>query len=158
MDSTLRTHLQSFLSQESFSFPGNLGGLLDRTVELYPNRKGIAVPEKILTFREYYDRVCRMVHGLKKAGLEPNDLVLFISENSLNYAFISLAVFRIGAVLVPLNPRIRHYEMAHIASETRPKFIICERNNILTAVRAYELLKDSQLPCIVTIDQRDLTQ
>lgn len=154
-DSTLSTHLQSILSQESFTYPGNLGGLLDRTVELYPGRNGIAVPDTILTFREYYDRVCRMVHGLRKAGLEQNDKVLFISQNSLNYGFISLAVFRIGAVLVPLNPRIRHYETAHIASETRPKFILCERNNIPTVVRAYKLLEDYQLPRIVTIDERD---
>lgn len=154
-DSTLSAHLQSILSQESFTYPGNLGGLLDRAIELYPDRNGIAVPDKILTFREYYDWVCRMVHGLRKAGLEQNDKVLFISQNSLNYAFISLSVFRIGAVLVPLNPRIRHYEIAHIASETRPKFILCERNNIPTVVRAYELLEDYQAPRIVTVDERD---
>jgi long-chain acyl-CoA synthetase len=154
-NSTLNAHLQSILKQESFAFPGNLGGLLDRAVELYPGRKGIAVPNTILTFKEYYDRVCRMVYGLKKAGLARNDTVLFISQNSLNYAFISLSVFRIGAVLVPLNPRIRHYEMAHIASETRPKLILCESNNIPTVVKAYELLEDSQLPCIMTIDERD---
>ncbi|MBW1690095.1 MAG: AMP-binding protein [Deltaproteobacteria bacterium] len=151
---SLSTQLQSILSQESFVYPGNLGGLLDRAIELYPNRNGIAVPDTMLTFSEYYDRVCRMVHGLRKAGLEQNDKVLFLSQNSLHYAFISLAVFRIGAVLVPLNPRMRHYEMAHIASETRPKFILCERNNIPTVVRAYELLEDYSLPRIVTIDER----
>ncbi len=154
-DSTFNAHLRSILSQESFTFPGNLGGLLDRTVELYPGRNGLVVPDAMLTFREYYDRVCRMVHGLKKEGLERNDKALLIAQNSLNYAFISLAVFRIGAVLVPLNLRIRHYEMAHIASETHPKFILCERDNMPTVMRAYELLEDSQLPCIVTIDERD---
>jgi len=153
--SNLRNHLQSILRQESFTFPGNLGGLLDRALELYPGRNGIAVPDTILTFRDYYDRVCRMVHGLKKAGLRQNDTVLLISQNSLDYAFISLSVFRIGAVLAPLNPRVRHYEMARIASETRPTFILCEIKNIPTAVRAYELIEDCPLPCIVTIDERD---
>jgi len=154
-NSTLREHLQSILRQESYTFPGNLGGLLDRANELYPGRNGIAIPDTMLTFREYYDRVCRMVHGLKKAGLRQNDMVLLISQNSLDYAFISLSVFRIGAVLVPLNPRIRHYEMAHIASETRPTFILCERKNIPTLVRAYELIEDCPLPCIMTIDEKD---
>jgi long-chain acyl-CoA synthetase len=154
-DNAISTHLQSILRRESFTFPGNLAGLLDRTVELYPGRNGIAVPDKALTFREYYDRVCRMVHGLVKSGLKRNDRVLLISQNSLDYGFISLAVFRIGAVLVPLNPRIQHYEMAHIASETRPKLILCERNNIHTVVKAYELLEDHRLPRIVTVDERD---
>jgi long-chain acyl-CoA synthetase len=153
--STLSAHLQSILSQESFTFPGNLGGLLDRAVELYPSRNGIAVHDTILTFRDYYERVCRIVHGLKKAGLQQDDKALLISQNSLDYAFISLSVFRIGAVLAPLNPRIRHYELAHIASETRPTFILCERSNISTVLRAYELLEDFPLPSIVTIDERD---
>jgi long-chain acyl-CoA synthetase len=153
--STMSAHLQSLLSKESFTFPGNLGRLLDRAVELYPSRNGIAVPDKILTFREYYDRVCRMVHGLKKAGLQENDMVLLISQNSPDYAFISLSVFRIGAVLVPLNPRIRHYELAHIVSETRPTFILCERNNISTVLKAYELLEDFPMPSIATIDERE---
>jgi len=153
--STLRASLQSILGQESYIFPGNLGGLLDRAVDLYSERYGIAVPDKTLTFREYYDWVCRLVHGLKKWGLEQNDKVLFISQNSLHYAFLSLSVFRIGAVLVPLNPRMRHYEMAHIASETRPKLILCERGNIPTVLEAYELLGDCELPCIMTIDEKE---
>jgi len=33
--STLSAHIQSLLSKESFRFPGNIGGLLDRAVELY---------------------------------------------------------------------------------------------------------------------------
>jgi long-chain acyl-CoA synthetase len=152
---TPRPRLQSILAQESYTFPGNLAGLLDRAIDLYPNRYGIAVPDAILTFREYYDWVCRMVHGLNKSGLERNDRVLFISQNSLNYAFVSLSVFRIGAVLVPLNPRMRHYELAHIASETRPKLILCERSSIPTVVQAYQLLEDCRLPCMVTIDERD---
>jgi len=143
------------LSRKLYTFPGNLGGLLDRANELYPERNGIAVPDTILTLREYYDRVCRMVHGLKKAGLRQGDTVLLISQNCLNYAFISLSVFRIGAVLVPLNPKIRHYEMAHIASETRPAFILCERENIPTVLRTYELLGDCPLPHIMTIDEKD---
>jgi long-chain acyl-CoA synthetase len=151
----LSAHLQSLLCKDSYTFPGNLGGLLDRAAELYPGRYGIAVHDTALTFRNYHYRVCRMVHGLKKAGLQANDMVLLISENSLDYAFISLSVFRIGAVLVPLNPRIRHYELAHIAFETRPTFILCERSSISTVLTAYELLEDFSLPSVVTIDERD---
>ena len=54
--STLSVQLQSILSQESFVFPGNLGGLLDRAVDLYPGRAGIIEPDSMLTFKEYYDR------------------------------------------------------------------------------------------------------
>lgn len=48
----LRTRLESILVQESFSYPGNLGRLLDRAAELYPGRNGIAVSDTILTFKK----------------------------------------------------------------------------------------------------------
>ncbi|MBW1673856.1 MAG: AMP-binding protein, partial [Deltaproteobacteria bacterium] len=154
VDTSLTTNLQYTLNKDLFHFPGNLAGLLDRSLELYPDRDGIGVPGQLLTFKEYYDHVCRMVHGLQKIGLERNDRVLFISHNSLNYAFISLAVFRIGAVLVPANPRIRHYELAHMLSETHPKFIICESSNIETALKAYTFIQKPPSACFITIDKK----
>lgn len=146
--------LKYTLQENVFNFPGNLGGLLDISADLCPNRNGIGVPNEVLTFREYRDRVCRMVHGLIKIGVKRNDRVLFISPNSMNYALISLAVFRIGAILVPLNPRIKHYELAYIISETRPKHIICRPDNLLTARKSYELIGDGPSPLFVTVDEK----
>ncbi len=154
MDIPLTSDLQRSLENNSFQYPGNLGGILDRSAGLYPSRNGIAVPGQLLTFEEYYDRVCRMVHGLQKVGLQRNDRVLFISPNSLNYAFISLAIFRIGAVLVPANPRIRHYELTHILSETQPKLIICESSTIPSALKAYELIREVPSTCFITVDEK----
>ena len=154
MDTSLTTDLQYTLSNNLSHYPGNLAGLLEIAKDAYPNRKGIGVPDQILTFKEYYDHVCRMVHGLQKVGVEKNDRILFISHNSLNYAFISLAVFRLGAVLVPVNPRIKHYEIAHILSETHPAFIICENSNVETVLHAYEIIKESPEACFITIDEK----
>jgi long-chain acyl-CoA synthetase len=140
--------------KNAFNFPGNLGRLLDISAELCPDRMGVGIPGRVLTFREYHDRVCRLVHGLKKIGLERNDRVLLISPNSMNYALISLALFRTGAVLVPLNPRIKHYELAHIISETRPKYIICRPDNFLTTRNSYQLTSDLPSPFYITIEEK----
>ena len=75
MDTSLSIDFQYTLTKDLFHFPGNLAGLLDRSVELYPDRDGIGIPGQLLTFKEYYDHVCRMVHGLQKIGLERNDRV-----------------------------------------------------------------------------------
>ena len=154
MDISISSDLQRSLEKNSFQFPGNLGGLLDCSKEVFANRAGIAVPGQLLTFEEYHDQVCRMVHGLQKVGLQRNDRVLFISPNSLNYAFISLAVFRIGAALVPVNPKIRHYELAHIVSETHPRLIICESSAIASALKAYELIREVPSSCLITVDEK----
>ncbi|MBW2340577.1 MAG: AMP-binding protein [Deltaproteobacteria bacterium] len=154
MDTPLTSDLQRSLENNSYQYPGNVGRILDRSAGLHPTRNGIIVPGEALTFEEYYDRVCRMVHGLQNVGLQRNDRVLLISPNSLNYAFISLAVFRIGAVLVPANPRIRHYELAHIISEAQPKLIICESSTIPSALKAYELIREVPSTCFITLDEK----
>ncbi|MFO8165915.1 MAG: AMP-binding protein [Desulfatiglandales bacterium] len=154
MGTSPTTDSQYTLSKNIFHFPGNLSALLDRSAELYPNRNGIGIPGQLVTFSEYYNRMCRMAHGLQKSGLERNDRVLFISHNSLNYAFISLAVFRIGAILIPANPRMRHYELAHILSDAQPKFIICERSNVETLLKAYQIIHASPSACFITIDKK----
>jgi acyl-CoA synthetase (AMP-forming)/AMP-acid ligase II len=143
------------LQKDSFQFPGNLGSLLDHFADLYPNRDGIVVPDEVLSFQEYRDRVCRMVYGLQKLGLQRNDRLLLISPNTLNYALVALAVFRLGAVLVPANPRIGHYELAHLLSETGPKIVMCESSAIASLYKAYEFVKETPIsPRIITLDEK----
>ncbi len=111
MDNPHSSKLQTRISENSFQYPGNLGALLDYSADLFPERVGIAVPGDSFTFKEYYDRVCRVVYGFQKMGLQRNERVLLMAPNSLHYAFISLAVFRMGAMLVPVNHRMRHHEL-----------------------------------------------
>lgn len=140
--------------KSTFHFPGNLGVLLDRAFDMFPGRPGIGVQGRLLTFEEYHDRVCRIVHGLKKIGLGPNRRVLLMAPSSLEYALISLAVFRIGAELVPVNPRIRQHELAHILSDTHLEYVICERTGMSTVSKAHALTRDLPQPCLITIDER----
>ena len=154
MDIALQADFELVLQKDSFQFPGNLGALLDQYTDLYPNRNGIVVPGEVLSFEEYRDRVCRMVHGLQKIGLQKNDRLLLISPNTLNYAFIALAVFRLGAVLVPANPRIGHYELAHFLSETGPKVVMCESSAIPSLSKAYEFIQETPTPYVITLDEK----
>ncbi len=135
-------------------FPDNLGALLDYSRERYPERNGIGIPGEMFTFAEYHEKVCRLVHGLRKIGLKRNDRIILLSLDPSGYAAISLAVFRIGAILVPVNPRIGPYELAHIVSETCPQFFICNHDKITTAVKAYEFSQGLIPPSFITTDKK----
>jgi len=128
--------------------------LLDFSRERYPERNGIGIPGQMFTFAEYHEKVCRLVHGLRKIGLKRNDRVILSSLEPSGYAAISLAVFRIGAILVPVNPRIGPYELAHILSETCPQLLICNRDKITTAVKACEFSQGLIPPSLITIDKK----
>ena len=135
-------------------FPGNLGALLDYSKERYPERDGIGIPGEMFTFGEYHEKVCRLVHGLRKIGLKRNDRVILSSLDPSGYAAVSLAVLRIGAILVPVNPRMGPYELAHIVSETCPQFFICNRDKITAAIKAYEFNQGLIPPSFITIDKK----
>jgi long-chain acyl-CoA synthetase len=154
LDIALQEDFELVLQKDSFQFPGNLGALLDHFADLYPNRNGIVVPGEVLSFQEYRDRVCRMVHGLQKIGLQRNDRLLLISPNTLNYALIALAVLRLGAVLVPANPRIGHYELAHFLSETGPTVVMCESGAIPSLYKAYDYIQEASTPHVITLDEK----
>jgi long-chain acyl-CoA synthetase len=153
-EETEMANIESFIKRVSMEYFGNVGGLLDRAYELHADRDGIGISGQLYSFREYHDRVCRMVHGLRKIGIERGSRIIFASSNNLHYAFISLAVFRIGAVLVPVNQRIRHHELAHILKDTKSRFMICERSCMERAVKACEDYEDITPPIFVTLDER----
>ena len=135
-------------------FPGNLGALLDYSKKRYPRRDGIGIPGEMFTFAQYHEKVCRLVHGLRKIGLKRDDRVILSSLDPSGYAAISLAVFRIGAILVPVNPRIGPYELVHIISETCPRLFICNQDKLATAVKAYEFSQGLVPPSFITIDKK----
>jgi len=141
-------------TENSDPFPGNLSILLDACREQTPERDGIGTPEKMLTFAQYHDTVCRLASGLRGLGLERNDRVLLSSLAPLAYATLSLAVFRLGAVLIPVNPRMGPYELAHILSETRPRLVVCNAATIPTILKACELVREAPFPSLITLDEK----
>lgn len=137
-----------------YPFPGNLGALLDECREQYPERRGMGTPNRMLTFYEYYDRVCRLVHGFKETGVGPMDRVILSSLAPEGYAALSLALFRMGAVVVPVNPRMGPYELAHIVSETAPRLVICDKETLSTAQKGCETVPGTSRPGFMTLDQK----
>jgi long-chain acyl-CoA synthetase len=144
----------TFKQRMSTEYFGNIAGLLDRSKDLNASRNGIGISGQMFTYKEYHDQVCRMVHGLKKIGMKKGDRIIFASSNTLYYAFLSLAIFRIGAVLVPVNQRIRHHELAHIMEDTKSRFMICERPTLERGFKACEDYEGIEPPSFITLDER----
>jgi len=138
----------------SIPYPGNLSLLVDRAASLFPHRAAIGDAETVLTFAAYYDRVCRMTKGLIDLGVRRGDRVLLLSHNSLGFALIAHAVFRVGAVLVPVNPGIRPLELSHIVTETCPRFAFAEARSLPRFFKTYKLIPTQLIPTLVTIEEQ----
>src|SRR5690606_14877243 len=80
-----------------------VGDLLRRSAQRFPERLAIADAERRLTYREFDAVVNRVANALIARGIGKGDAVALLSRNSSQYAVLTLALARVGALLVPIN-------------------------------------------------------
>src|SRR3954469_6731086 len=83
---------------------------------------------KVLSYRELGALVDRVASALLRAGLEPEQRVLFILPDSPELAAGYLAAMKIGAVAVPCNPLLRPADYGYFLEEARARVLITARS------------------------------
>jgi fatty-acyl-CoA synthase len=78
-------------------------------------------------YAEMHDRVGRIAHFLRNAGVEKGDRVGLIALNSSDVLDIIFATWRIGAVHLALNFRLTSPELAFILGDADPKLVIADQ-------------------------------
>src|SRR5215213_8179600 len=101
------------------------GQLVDRAAERWGAREALCFEGQRWSFAELRGETQRVAKGLIAAGIEPGDHVCLWLGNRPEYLFTLFAVARIGAVLVPINPRFRTRDMAYIVTQSDATTLIC---------------------------------
>jgi len=80
------------------------------------NPDGIAViaGEERVSWAALEHATSRLANGLKDFGIAFGDRVGILSGNRREYLELAIALYKLGAVLVPLNVRLTPRELAHI--------------------------------------------
>lgn len=83
-------------------------------------------------------RVDRLAAGLAEAGVAAGDTVAIMLGNSDDYVVLWLALNRLGATEVPINPEHRGYLLTHIIAQARCRVIVAEAAAMpaIAAIRA----------------------
>ena len=68
----------------------------------------------------------RMAHAFQDLGVEKTDRVVFCIQKSLIFVVAHLALQKIGAISVPLNPGFKRSEMDYLLKDADPKLILAE--------------------------------
>ncbi|MEM8749662.1 MAG: acyl-CoA synthetase [Pseudomonadota bacterium] len=95
----------------------NLGHFLKQTADRCGSRPALARGEDVLSFSELNRQVERACLALRKLGVSKGDRVLVQSRNSFEMFAAMFAVFRLGAVLVPVNFRLSEDDVVYIAGQ-----------------------------------------
>jgi fatty-acyl-CoA synthase len=102
----------------------NVNRFLYRANRVYGNKVGIHDEDMSLTYHEFYLRVQRLSHALQGSGVGPGDRVAWLGYNNHQLLEAYYGVVQYGAILVPLNIRLRPEDLAAILDDADPKLLV----------------------------------
>lgn len=95
-----------------------IGSVLVSNLENNPERQALVFREQRYTYRQVGEQVDRLAEALLHLGIRKGDKVAVDLPNWPEFVFAYLAVLRIGAAVVLVNPRYRQVEVRHILRDS----------------------------------------
>ncbi|MGB9700798.1 MAG: class I adenylate-forming enzyme family protein [Thermodesulfobacteriota bacterium] len=92
----------------------NVPYFLLRNVHEYPHKIAVIFGRKRYSYKIFNERVNRLANALLKMGVGKGDKVAYLLPNCSEFAEISFALSKIGALSVPLNFRLRADELRYV--------------------------------------------
>jgi len=116
----------------------NLRELLDSTAARAGGRTALRYPRggvwRTRTYGELRERARAAAEALRADGVRPGDRVALLHENAPEWAEAYFGIVAVGAAAVPMDPKLREQEIAHILSDAGVERVLC-------GVRSCELLR-----------------
>ncbi len=82
-------------------------------------------PESEISYQDLGRDANRMAHFLRAQEVAKGDRVVLFFPKSLLFVTAHLALQRLGALAVPLNPGFKRSEMSYFLEDARPRLVIC---------------------------------
>jgi acyl-CoA synthetase (AMP-forming)/AMP-acid ligase II len=96
----------------------NFGGLVDVQVTRRPDKPAIITPDGTWTYRRLHDAVHAVAARLIDSGIGVGDRVALLGYNTKEYVAALLAIYRVGAIAVPINYRLQRDELEHLVADS----------------------------------------
>jgi fatty-acyl-CoA synthase len=95
-----------------------LGALPADAARRWGHREAVLFKGQRSSFAELSDRIDRVAAGLIRSGVAPGEKVALWMVNRPEFIHAAFAVFKIGAVLVPVNTRFRREDLAYVLQQS----------------------------------------
>ncbi|EJZ08832.1 long-chain-fatty-acid--CoA ligase [Mycolicibacterium vaccae ATCC 25954] len=99
-------------------------------VDRHPDHPAIGYFDTVLTAREVDDASDALAAALSDMGVSPGDRVGIYLQNIPQYAITFLALWKIGAAALLLNPMYRGRELRAIVDDAQPVGIVCDEHDV----------------------------
>ena len=127
--------------------------LIERSIELHPESPALSFAfKKPMTYAELGEQISLLASFLLSQGLQKNDTVAILAENSPNWGVAYLAIARCGAIIVPILPDFPEADVRHIIKNVQARFLFTTQRQV---EKIYEL--DSyKIARIFSLDNSEL--
>jgi acyl-CoA synthetase (AMP-forming)/AMP-acid ligase II len=102
----------------------NVGSLLTNAARSAPQHAAIICGDLHRTYREANERADRLASALERAGIVKGDRVAILQHNCPELLETLFAIFKAGAIAVPINSRLHPKEFAYIVEDSGSKAVI----------------------------------
>lgn len=110
----------------------SLTELVARAARQWPERTALyfdATGEE-LSFRSLHERTNAIARALRAEGVKRGDRVIVTSANRALFPLAWIAIIKVGAIMVPINPAYRAEDARHLAELAEAKAIFCDEARI----------------------------
>jgi len=99
---------------------------LRRASGVFPSHPAVIYGDRRYTWRDVYDRACRLANALRHLGINEGDTVSMLAANTPELFEAHFGVPMAGAVLNTINVRLDAATIAHILGHSRCKLLIAD--------------------------------
>ncbi|MCZ2259151.1 long-chain-fatty-acid--CoA ligase [Sporosarcina sp. G11-34] len=115
------------------SVPLVLMRFLDRAVKLYGDKTAIIDDEVSYTYKQVNGRVNQLSSGLQELGISKGDRVAYLAPNTTGMFEGFYGVLQLGAIITPLNTRLKPEEYVYILNNSGAKALFVD-NDLLDLI------------------------
>lgn len=103
----------------------SIGEFFDSQADKLPFQKALITPdERDFTFRDLKDISNSLAQGMLSLGVQPGDKVGVWIHNLPEWVFLFLALAKLGAIMVPINPNARAWDLNYYLNAAEIKVLI----------------------------------
>lgn len=126
---------------------------LKETASKFPRKKVIFFQRESLNYRRLEEKIEGLSAGFYNSmGIRKEDKVAILLHNNVDYVVGLFALFRLGAIAVPLNVFLKAQELDYIISDCNPNYIITSSEFLDTL---QPLMRELKSKIILTDERRE---
>lgn len=90
----------------------------------HPRREALVCDEIRVTYGQLADRMTALACSLDRLGIGKGDKVVAALPPGPEFVYLFFALAELGAVIVPINPQLRHGQLSHLLRDPEPVAVV----------------------------------